>query len=168
MKRTLFLPRPLDRWLLNGRRGLRSTLALFEELKGGNPTVLTFFHYHGTVEATIDKLIEGDVRSWGSKLFKILTRRSEYESAESIRTCTRLRASIGEVLILADDLLDLAKRVDPRGITDALALAKNLRRQVITLNDIVDDLLKLRNQGFEYLEDAEEDGMLNYQLLEDF
>ena len=74
---------------------------------------------------------------------------------------------LGEVLILADDLLDLAKRVDPRGITDALALAKNLRRQVITLNDIVDDLLKLRNQGCEYLEDAEEDGMLNYQLLED-
>jgi len=43
---------PLDKWLFKGRRGLRTSLSLFDELQGGTPTVI----------------FQGDVHSWGANV----------------------------------------------------------------------------------------------------
>lgn len=156
---------PLDKWLFKGRRGLRTSLSLFDELQGGTPTVISVSHYHDIWLKTIDDLLQGDVHSWGANLFKILMRKSEVEQAESERTCMRLKLHLDELANITNDLVNLAERVDPKRLTGIVLRVQDLHRKMYTLRDIAEELLILRKEGFQVLEDAERDNLLTYQVV---
>lgn len=140
-------------------------MSLFDELQGGTPTVISVSHYHDIWLKTIDDLLQGDVHSWGANLFKILMRKSEVEQAESERTCMRLKLHLDELANITNDLVNLAERVDPKRLTGIVLRVQDLHRKMYTLRDIAEELLILRKEGFQVLEDAERDNLLTYQVV---